>query len=155
MNRRTIIKEKKKGKGKVFSITVITPSKPEVKVEQTTVNFRNVYEKIGQIQNEMMETFKDDMQRIDSFKRQEYLHSVNFYWWALGSYTTTQASVINILSELQSITGLCMELEKRQANGVPVSVHVDVDVPKEIGKELQLWFQEREAAKKAQGEYIK
>jgi len=32
---------------------------------------------------------------------------------------------------------------------------VQVEVPKEVEKEMQLWFREREAARKAQGSYVR
>lgn len=141
----------KDGTEKTVRMVVTTPAKPELSYVMVNFTFESIRDAIEQIQSQMAATLKRDIKTIDEFKEQRSLHSLDFYYWALSSYATTQASVLNLLAYVHGLTLLCGELEKR--DGAPVNVQVEV--PKQVEKEMQAWFSEREAAKRAQKEYIK
>lgn len=141
-----------KEKDNAHKITIFLPQKPTIEYQNVNITFKAVRDGIEQIQKDMLDVLQDDMKTIDNYKKQKSLHSVDFYWWLLGSYTVLQSNLINLITQCEGLAGLCMEVEKRLANGVPIDVQVQV--PKELEKELKQWLSEREATKKAQRQYL-
>lgn len=139
---------------KPHTITVILPGKlkSEVSYNKVSVTTESVIQDIREAHKKMIEKLVHDVDTLEKYRKGNALNSRDFYWWLRESYVMMWKDMLNLVSEMESLALISKELENRTRNGVPVDVQIQV--PKVMEKEMKLWVSEREAARKAQRQYV-